>query len=117
MAITYNGKQHDHFYLNGEKFEKSLRDMIGKTISVKDGTWLSYQIAYDYFNDSFTSYGDQTATIEGITKVKNKIYFITELDIRYWNDGEEEGVKICTVDPDTVKVISGGGKSPSYQPS
>lgn len=62
MGIFINGKERDHFYLNGHKFKEEPVE-IGLTISIPYGTYLYISINPE---GSYYTLANTTATIEDV---------------------------------------------------
>ncbi|MDF7683646.1 hypothetical protein PT287_09070 [Lactobacillus sp. ESL0679] len=90
--MIFNGKKHSHFFLNGFKFEYSLRDLIGKTITVKTDTQ-----AYD-------EHGHQIA-IANNNQIVKVVNYLENKDVRLiyaWVFTTNQESEYCYLKPENI---------------
>ncbi|WEV39291.1 hypothetical protein OZX58_03375 [Lactobacillus sp. ESL0680] len=90
--MIFNGKRYSHFYLNGYKFEYSLKDIIGQVITVKTDTQV-----YDEF-------GHKTA-IANNNQIVRVVNYLENKDVRLiyaWVFTTNQKSEYCYLKPEDI---------------
>ncbi|WEV51686.1 hypothetical protein OZX69_03045 [Lactobacillus sp. ESL0731] len=115
--MIFNGKEHDHFYLGGYNWRQNV---VGKNVLIPNNTsFFGFKDENDMVPTLIDTINyDQTTTITGILISNDGTVFYQCKKVLVNQGGNLDYLySSMFLRATEVKIISGGGKSPSYQPS